>query len=828
MRFCWLAILLGVFQATALARAPGGTVDPRTSVPDHVLHDIACVAGNAGGFPCSNVDLQDRLPLSSFNMPGLPNPTSAAMLWGYTDTQTGKEYALLGLDNSLAIVELGAAEGGHATFVGRLPTSSGSAIWRDVRTFREHAFIGADSNGGHGMQVFDLRQLRNLGALPVVFNETAHYDAVRNIHTLWINEETGYAYLAGTNTCSGGLHMVDIRNPRTPIFAGCFSADGYTHEAECVVYRGPDVQHFGKEICLANDQDALVVVDVSNKSAPLILSSRTYPNVGYVHQSAFTEDFRYVLTNDELDEQNSGTSTRTYVFDMSDLDAPVLKGFHNHGMPAIDHNLYVRGNFVYESNYRAGLRILALTDLSQARLTEVGFFDIFPADNNRGFSGNWGNYPFFASNRVILSGIGEGLFVVKPRICAAPTAVLGLSASAAGANRIDLTWNAVPSARYQVERALGGCGADAGAFREIGLPTTVPAFSDSAASGAVNYGYRVRALDSAGACSVSSVSACVVASTSGACTAPPSFAGIASVSSANQASCAVDLSWLTATSNCGGALRYDIFRSADALFAANAGNRVASASMLGTRISAPDSNLLHYIVRSVDVSNQQSDSNTFLLSARATGAISNGLFRTGAELGDPPLNEASPVEGAQRTSVLSPEFADPEHVGWHITETQRFQGLRSYHSQSGSNYCISLETPTLQLSSGQSSVLSFWTRHGIAAGRDGGIVELRIDGGPWTALGMNETLPASLSTAGNACGIPVGRPAFAGIQNIWTRFSANLAAYAGRSVQVRFLYTTGSNASASNTGWFLDELEVSNAQVPGPCSAGGEFANGFE
>ncbi len=65
-------------------------------------------------------------------------------------------------------------------------------------------------------------------------------------HTLEIDADSGFLYSAGSNTCNGGLHIVDIRQPLTPVFAGCFSSDGYTHEAQCTVYHGPDAAWQGK------------------------------------------------------------------------------------------------------------------------------------------------------------------------------------------------------------------------------------------------------------------------------------------------------------------------------------------------------------------------------------------------------------------------------------------------------------------------------------------------------------------------------------------------------------------------------------------------------
>ncbi|MCI0578920.1 MAG: choice-of-anchor B family protein, partial [Chloroflexi bacterium] len=249
---------------------------------------------------------------------------------------------------------------------------------------------------------------------PVTFSETDHYNGFGSSHSMVINTDTGFAYAAGSNTCSGGLHFVNIQTPTNPTNAGCFSADGYTHETQCVIYNGPDVAHQGKEICFNSNEDTLTIVDVTNHAAPAQLSRTSYAGVGYTHQGWLTEDHHYFLLDDELDELNLGHNTRTRIWDVSNLDAPFVLDFYEGPTAAIDHNLYIRGNYVFESNYEAGLRILDLSDVTNGNLSEVAYFDIYPASNNPNFNANWGNYPFFNSGVIVLSGIDEGLFIVQP------------------------------------------------------------------------------------------------------------------------------------------------------------------------------------------------------------------------------------------------------------------------------------------------------------------------------------------------------------------------------------------------------------------------------
>jgi len=147
-----------------------------------------------------------------------------------------------------------------------------------------------------------------------VFSETAHYNDNSSAHNIVINEESGFASIvgaAGINSCNGGLHMVDINNPTNPVFTGCFANDGYTHDAQCVVYNGPDIDHSGKEICVNSNEDTVTVVDVSDKSNPVQLSRISYSGSGYTHQVWLTKDQNFFLLGDELDELDFGHNTRT-------------------------------------------------------------------------------------------------------------------------------------------------------------------------------------------------------------------------------------------------------------------------------------------------------------------------------------------------------------------------------------------------------------------------------------------------------------------------------------------------------------------------------------
>ncbi|NIV17787.1 MAG: choice-of-anchor B family protein [Woeseiaceae bacterium] len=372
-------------------------------LPDTANGPVACVGGMAGGYACSGISLEKRVSLG--DMGGMAGND----IWGWTDGATGNEYALMGMDNGTAFVDV--TDPQNPVVLGRLPTATRSSIWRDIKVYMDHAYIVADGAGAHGMQVFDLTRLRGVAA-PQTFAPDVAYGDFGNAHNLAINEDTGFAYAVGTNTCAQGLHMIDIRTPLNPVFAGCHPAFD-THDTQCVSYAGPDADHAGQEICFSSAEDRVEIADVSLKGAATTISTLGYPNRGFVHQAWLTEDHRFLLVGDEADETTFNVPTRTHVLDVSDLDAPAFVFAYEGPTSAIDHNLYVLGNRVFEANYTSGLRVIEFGDLSNQEMTEVAFFDTYPGSEAAIFDGAWSVYPYFPSGTIIVSDVSNGLYILS-------------------------------------------------------------------------------------------------------------------------------------------------------------------------------------------------------------------------------------------------------------------------------------------------------------------------------------------------------------------------------------------------------------------------------
>ena len=220
--------------------------------------------------------------------------------------------------------------------------------------------------------------------------------------------------------CTWLTFRISLQDPANPEFAGCFadpstgrSGTGYTHDAQCVNYQGPDEDYAGSEVCFGSNETAISIADVSDKDNPKAISTASYPGYAYVHQGWLSEDHRYFFLNDELDESRDGVNTQTYVWDLEDLDNPEMLGIYEHNTFSIDHNLYTKGSVMYQANYTSGLRILDIENPDPQLMTTLGYFDTTPDDSRVGFSGLWSVYPYLSGDKIIVSDMNNGLFILR-------------------------------------------------------------------------------------------------------------------------------------------------------------------------------------------------------------------------------------------------------------------------------------------------------------------------------------------------------------------------------------------------------------------------------
>lgn len=373
-----------------------------------------CESGFAGEYPCNNYDLMAHIPvtvLANENNSSNGSPPEGSDIWGWTDNTTGKEYAIAAMTNSTAFVDI--SDPVNPIFLGRLDSNAGNNYWRDVKIYNNHAFIVADNVGAHGMQVFDLTKLRTITSPPATLTADAIYADVGSCHNIFINEDTATAYLIGCDNYSGGPNFIDISDPVNPVFLNGYSNEGYTHDVQVVTYNGPDTEHQGKEIFIGSNKTKIVILDVSDKNDVQKIAEISYSQLGYTHQGWFTEDQKYFILGDEIDERNFGGNTRSIIFDFTDLDNPIFHTDYLGATNAIDHNGYVKGNTFYQANYTGGVRMIDISNIESKNLTEIGYFDTFPDNDLANFRGAWNVYPYFPSGNIIISDINRGFFIIR-------------------------------------------------------------------------------------------------------------------------------------------------------------------------------------------------------------------------------------------------------------------------------------------------------------------------------------------------------------------------------------------------------------------------------
>lgn len=439
--FRYLIITLGLLFITACGDNP--VFDHDNPLQEEEFTE--CVNGFAKEFPCSNVDLYSVLTPDELLSDTVGNlPPRLNDVWGWVDPQTGKEYALVGLSDGISIVDVtipwepvvmaklseiqGAAsvtaglEYAHHDDEGGFKEAS---VWRDMKVYENYMYVVTEQD--HGMQVFDLTRIRDIENPPEIFQEDYHYTLFDNAHNIAINEETGYAYVVGSTrgeVCAerGGLHIIRLhQNPLQPEFAGCYfeeeaggiSRNGYIHDTQCVIYNGPDNQHTGREICFSSSEKTFTITDVTDKQNAFTIFNDTYEGNAYSHQGWLTEDQRYFFMNDEGDELETGNNTRTYVWDVQNLENAEMIGYYEHDTKAIDHNLYIKGNLMYQANYTAGLRVLDVSNPLPEFVHTIGYFDTTPGNDNAMFAGLWSVYPYLSHYTVLVSDIHNGLFILR-------------------------------------------------------------------------------------------------------------------------------------------------------------------------------------------------------------------------------------------------------------------------------------------------------------------------------------------------------------------------------------------------------------------------------
>lgn len=320
---------------------------------------------------------------------------TCANICGYVDT-TGREYALVGVDNGMSVVDVTTPTSPTQVYQIPWPFQNSNSEWKEIKVYKKHAYVVSEAGGG--VQIVDLSHLPSVTVpVPTYWKPVVGTQTLNTIHALHIDTTKGNIYCYGSNIGNKGAVIGSLANPAAPAYLGKFNNtyvhDGYVDNDTlwaCEVYAGN-----------------LQVVDCSNKTSPSVIATVQTP-LAFTHNSWLSPDRKTVFTTDEKTKSYLTSYDVTALPTLTLLDT--IKGLT---AGSIVHNTHIRkDNFAVTSWYRDGFTIVDVSHPNNMIMT--GYYDTYPSGSGNGFNGDWGVYPFFPSGTIVVSNIEDGLWVFSP------------------------------------------------------------------------------------------------------------------------------------------------------------------------------------------------------------------------------------------------------------------------------------------------------------------------------------------------------------------------------------------------------------------------------
>lgn len=339
-----------------------------------------------------NYNLQLR---STMTFPG----QTLANICGYT--QNGKEYALLGANAGMIVVDITNPDAPQqiVQIQGPEGAPTNGSLWKEIKVYQHYAYVTTEAGGG--LQIIDLAPLPSANLPHHNYKgDGAIQGQLDKIHALHIDVKKGYLYAYGGGLFQGGAKVLNLNlDPYNPTYVGKYEQNAYVHDG----FAENDTLYAGHI-----NIGLLSIVDMSNKSNPVVLGTAETPG-NFTHNSWLLDDHKHILTTDEAFPSFLTSYDISNLEDIRELDRVSTT---RTGLNSIGHNTHVLNDWAITSWYTDGVTIV---DAHRPdNLVEVGRYDTWPTPVNLNdpFEGCWGAYPFFPSGTIVTSNIEPAVFNV--------------------------------------------------------------------------------------------------------------------------------------------------------------------------------------------------------------------------------------------------------------------------------------------------------------------------------------------------------------------------------------------------------------------------------
>lgn len=351
----------------------------------------------------SNMVLESRVPF---------DPCTTADVWGMGDymlvARTWQGFSVVDLRAPRSPVVATIRPPGYPVAPNQLGIS-------DIKSDGRYIYAG-DNNGGHGVLIYDSQPDPMNPHLVSTLSSTGQ---VTKVHNLWVDGNYLYAQ----------KKIFDITDKAAPRYVTEFSGFNLTHDVVVVDNRA----------YLANWLQGIAVFDVTNPLFPILLGSHSYPNA-LTHSVWPSEDRNYLYSTDE----RAGGVVR--VWDISSLPTMTQVGQYKAGPPnAYVHNVFVRGDLLFVSYYREGVRVCSIKDPS--RPVEIAYYDTYlpttvgPCE----MAGCWGVYPG-RDDLVLATDVVSGGYILRLNPIAQTFKTPATTVSPGGTIQLDFAYRNFASA----------------------------------------------------------------------------------------------------------------------------------------------------------------------------------------------------------------------------------------------------------------------------------------------------------------------------------------------------------------------------------------------